>query len=1254
MPWPQDNFAEFLRQQIEANKGKKPKFEQWSYSKKGGEPRPFQGEVEYTPGKYGYIPPLKETMELPPYAQGQSTQQPFSGVGMGQQWQPRVPNSTQVPNEFVAQYPDYKDRIQEWRNGYYRMQFADDYQKEYIPGVNVPNVNGDSLDKYPGALGWDRNGDPYYGHGVGGWLSKFYNRIRFPYGTPPEDAEEQETARQQTFAVSGGKSTGGGDPERYKYWGTGFGMAGRAATEVANTVIAAADVPAKGTEGALSIPLEVAEFGKEGYQVPGVGEVKPIGMGEQAAMLNEGVSTDMSVRDAINQVWRNYAENAGELFRQNLYRNPFTLSYNFLRNASLKTPGELKDDIAEGWQSGGIAYSAFVDPAIREEFVRRLKAGENPDLLTQEFENPWAELAGRIVFDPLNMVGMGSKAVRDARRVRAAVDYVYTLSPEVEKVVAHAADISKVTGKTAIALPNDIKAAESMVELTTAVASDWAKHGEKVNKAAANYAPWALTSLGKRNQMARNMGEFIANIAANTADDGDVVDIYRGLYQIAYGSKSGNTDMVATGITALNNLPNPAMGLSDAGKDTGTMLYALLGDDPKNFFTAMRKASQKGTPEFIQWLGTKLDDATAAAFPTVTQRIAKGENIPFATRAVNKFHNDIGQKVYKPINSFFAGVYMGLSPGYAFRNTANNLFTEVVDEGFGSMMRKPDMLLAELDDMLGGAIPKGIGGFGGGVQGIETAGYEKKFKNFTDVANASEYNSSVRTVHAAVTKSMRKMMQPGKAIPDTGSMVQAGLPKEVADLIPGLFVKHKYNVNKVVDEIVGMAKDGEAWALSSLAFLGKDADKLDDFGMLGDILKILDDTRLNNGTADDAVVAIKQKWQALRDASVEQLRKSTPVVDENAEGVEMVTGLMGAKNQGVAIDYLDNAMHYTQANSNAIRAFEAMLGENMPQALMSKKTALYAKTRQRTERAARLAGALRDDTFDMAAEWKRLGMTGDPPTKENFLNRVWREYVFEPNRKDWEALRGEYAQLARQAFEASGETLNPGLYAEALNHYDLSKRWDNVMRKDEVRNGLWKAINRGDAGNAARIYGAQFDLPQDQHLLNAINKYLPEGKPKYGSLASIPIDDLKDGGAVEQSLIRRLRVKAGVEKMGVEAEPGAVKAAEGLPAAGEAAEAVPLSGGYTIRKEVATPEWTKTGSGADAYKPSSDVSILVHKYKDGFSVTEVTSQNPMDNVIGTYDTIDNAKKAAEEAGSKYTHRFGIYDDTGSLVRFDTI
>jgi hypothetical protein len=216
--------------------------------------------------------------------------------------------------QYINTFPDYKDRMQEWQNTVY-LQQKDTRTGEYLQGTNLPNPNGETLDMYPGALGWDYYGNAYYGDGWEGFKSKFWNRIKYPYGKPREELGLDDIPLAQ----------------RYRYQGTGFGNLGRITQTGAGTAIAAMGAPAEYTERTYGVPLAVAGFGEPGYTVRGK-ETAPMSMGEQRDILLEGAKISplqlpypqryRTQAVDLGKVWRNYIANATTFWEQNMYRSP--------------------------------------------------------------------------------------------------------------------------------------------------------------------------------------------------------------------------------------------------------------------------------------------------------------------------------------------------------------------------------------------------------------------------------------------------------------------------------------------------------------------------------------------------------------------------------------------------------------------------------------------------------------------------------------------------------------------------------------------------------------------------------------------------------------------------------------------------------------------------------------------------------------------------------------------------------------------
>ena len=77
------------------------------------------------------------------------------------------------------------------------------------------------------------------------------------------------------------------------------------------------------------------------------------------------------------------------------------LLYNVYRIASSGKGIQDKDAVfLRNLNSSRAIYSLYADETKKQEYIRRYEAGENPQLLAMEIENPWVELGGSIFLDP--------------------------------------------------------------------------------------------------------------------------------------------------------------------------------------------------------------------------------------------------------------------------------------------------------------------------------------------------------------------------------------------------------------------------------------------------------------------------------------------------------------------------------------------------------------------------------------------------------------------------------------------------------------------------------------------------------------------------------------------------------------------------------------------------------------------------------------------------------------------------------------
>jgi len=63
------------------------------------------------------------------------------------------------------------------------------------------------------------------------------------------------------------------------------------------------------------------------------------------------------------------------------------------------------EDQYKGRLASRIAYSIWKEPALNEQFMQRVRAGEDPRLLAMELGDPMAEMGPELLFDPILVLG---------------------------------------------------------------------------------------------------------------------------------------------------------------------------------------------------------------------------------------------------------------------------------------------------------------------------------------------------------------------------------------------------------------------------------------------------------------------------------------------------------------------------------------------------------------------------------------------------------------------------------------------------------------------------------------------------------------------------------------------------------------------------------------------------------------------------------------------------------------------------------
>ena len=471
----------------------------------------------------------------------------------------------------------------------------------------------------------------------------------------------------------------------------------------------------------------------------------------------------------------------------------------------------------ENWQASQLAYNSIFGwdkdkglyfrqgDEIREEFVERMSAGERPDMIVEDMlingkANPWIEMAGELIFDPLNVdlfvnwFGKGRKSLVVAKAQMKA--FATIENPVVREVIEQGGKMSdefaaSVKFKEAvIAQQATRKAAAEMVDVLR-------KPGAVVTKGlpkrTAQYARYVPES--RKLALSNRMGEITTDIVRQARGEADeVLDIFDAMVR----SGSDDTAEAGQGLAKILKTQNPAHLLSEAGNELGAVLETMLKRSPK-WLDELADASKLGQQAVSDLLLKRLDGAMDELFPSaidmvkagdeVAQLAKEGKDIPEALgrmaelgkrlspveRAVARAHNSAQKGVVGTLNRAFAQVYMNLSPAFAFRNGLQNNLQVFLDYGPAAYMRTADGWMDEAARLNKVAVP-GSTGFGAASDAAGQAAYkvEKtgylglveslkaafKGKGFRASSEVMETNAAQRIVGSQYVKTFREGLQP--------------------------------------------------------------------------------------------------------------------------------------------------------------------------------------------------------------------------------------------------------------------------------------------------------------------------------------------------------------------------------------------------------------------------------------------------------------------------------------------------------------
>lgn len=544
--------------------------------------------------------------------------------------------------------------------------------------------------------------------------------------------------------------------------------------------------------------------------------------------------------------------------------------FNTAKFLTAPTSTEEKAQLVEqGWDAGRIYYTGVYDQAVQEEFMSRAAAGEDPQLLAMELQNPWAELAGQLIIDPLNVVGYLSKAEKAAQVVDDATSVVKTSGlAEDAKFLNNINDLQNAG--------TEAEAIKKLDTFVTDVHKYFNEDGVQKVFNVQDYKALSLNASGNQMKAIRKMGNVFTWIVSSISKDGrgldDVNDALTALVKLS----SSNIDEVSDATLALTHMPSPMTYFNQDSLETSVMLRNLLMDE--NGVINVDKLVSKLKVENGNWkaFGNKLkglmDDAAKFQYPSVTEMKnaaesakkaeAIGNVVPKNTaRLAEQFKqlektnpgliklaalDEVANKPRQAINKILGTFYFSLNYGFATRNYLQNNLVMLIDAGPKAWFRDGRYMsdkfigeeLAKWFD--GGLLPPGIDNYKN--IGQELTGTDKKLLGIlpsgTTLSTDIEASASKRVYYKFFRDTMDKMLQPGRALPTLEEFKVAGFTENQVKAFSSMVKSNYGNVQKAAEEfnVAYRAGGADVWKMVDTLIPEEAYKGLKDNGMLDEIV----------------------------------------------------------------------------------------------------------------------------------------------------------------------------------------------------------------------------------------------------------------------------------------------------------------------------------------------------------------------------------------------------------------------------------
>ena len=847
------------------------------------------------------------------------------------------------------------------------------------------------------------------------------------------------------------------------------------------------------------------------------------------------------------------------------------------------------------WEASRLLYSGLFDANVFTEMERRLDAGMEGRFAAQELMingtgKLWPELIGQVVFDPLNAIGLITKAnklVKMKKSVQAGFHVID--NPVVREFVEGAIDVSKLDDATAAVKLQELVKGQQGLSVAAAHADDIVTAEGKIDVLSKTFKMSTLTESAKLSHLADETSAILMHVVSNS-DPEEGISILRAMIK----SVDTNPNVAAQGIAEMMHFQDAASLFSRAGNDTTVMLAKMTEKYGATWLDDLD--ALKGDPEkLIGDLLGKLDDVGQEIFPSVDKMLDAEEavkaaksldDVPKATQALAdkakllpnyiRAHQK-AQKVVGPVNKFFAGVYMGWSPGYAFRNWANNTTQILIDEGLGAVLNPlltrttVDATYDGIKALHGGWLPEmdAFGGAAGSLPDASSIAGKTDMKSLVtnikqktkllgkDAAGPAQiagatfelngkkmvFSSSYKRTFENGTKAMIKALTP--------DLKAAGFSDDVIKRLPTYIMENKGDAKAVINAIRTDMKTGVVDMFGDLSRIDpKHKDLLEKYRLFDHYQNGV----LKAGSKEESIAATNAIFDDLarRAEDVYSESRGAMSIDDSVIAQNMAGGKYDLPApRGMAISYRQSINEdFIKAADNAMeevdRAVERYIAQNgrvLDAPSLKKKYGInkpwsegaVAEKHRLTDLMTEAKKKLKKGDFEGARE-----IAGEfysaPFNAADEVDQFWTGYDDVVSRT-WkigrqEAAKGTFGYM--DELKKLGVEIDDTLYKTLKEAEETAAEWDDAMvgwnpltqkpeyiKEVRMPYGTRKSQIAQLAQEAGIATATPGGTPTDGHILNIIKKH---AKVDYMSLEEVPMTVAKEAFDIRAGKLSPIKI----------------------------------------------------------------------------------------------------------------------------------